>query len=366
MTSAFKQAANSAALAGIFLFAFFTNAQAATVYTETNSAAGNEIQIYQAAEGGALALSASVATRGLGTDGGLGNQGALALTRDGRLLFAVNAGSDDISAFAVSRSGLFWIGKVASGGNRPVSLTVHENLLYVLNAGGSGNITGFRIMPSGRLVTIPNSTRPLSSSASGAAEVAFDREGETLVVTEKATNKISLYRVEDDLATGPSVIASNGATPFGFAFDRHNNLLVSEAFGGAAGASALSSYELDDEPLSLETISASVATRQSAACWVVLAQHGRFAYVTNTGSGTVTGYRVDRTGALTRIPADGVSGITGGNPLDAAVGRDSQTLYVLSPRIGRIVVFRVRADGSIVNLGSAAGVAAFATGLVAR
>jgi hypothetical protein len=65
----------------------------------------------------------------------------------------------------------------------------------------------------------------------------------------------------------------------------HNNLLVSEAFAGAANASAISSYDFDDKPLSLESISASVPAHQTAACWVVLARHGRYAYITNTGSG---------------------------------------------------------------------------------
>jgi 6-phosphogluconolactonase len=339
---------------------------AATVYTETNSAAGNEVQIYRSSPDGSLGLAGAVATGGFGTDGGLGNQGALALTKNGRWLFAVNAGSNEISAFAVLRGSLVRVHKVSSNGVQPVSLAVHEDLLYVLNAGGSGNISGFRLLETGHLRAIPNSTRALSSDTAGAAEVAFDRDGEVLVVTEKATNNISIYSVDHGIATGPIVRPSNGQTPFGFEFDRHNNLLVSEAFGGAAGASALSSYNLDDDPISLDVISASVPTNQSAACWVVQARHGRYAYVTNTGSGTITGYRVDRRSALTRLNADGVTGVSGGNPLDAAIGANQRTMYVLTPKIGKIVVFQVQADGRLTNSGSALGVPATATGLVAR
>jgi 6-phosphogluconolactonase len=128
----------------------------------------------------------------------------------------------------------------------------------------------------------------------------------------------------------------------------------------------LSSYNLDEEPLSIDVISGSVPTKQSAACWVVLARQGRYAYVTNTGSGTVTGYRVDRSSALTPLSIDGVTGVSGGNPLDAATGVDQRVMYVLTPKIGKIVVFQVRPDGGLVNLGGAIGVPAAATGLVVR
>ena len=336
--------------------------------TETNAASSNEIQIFDAGEGGSLQLTGQVATGGLGTSTGLGNQGAIALSRDGRWLFAVNAGSNDISTFAVTRSGLVLTDKVASGGTRPVSLSVHDNMVYVLNAGGNGNIAGFALSGYGRLRAIPQSVRPLSSATAGAAQISFSRDGETLVVTEKATNKISTYRVDDGRVSGPTVHASHGATTFGFAFDRRGDLLVSEAFGGAANASALSSYELDDEDDSgsLELISGSVATNQTAACWVVIVGHGRYAYVTNTGSGTITGFRVSRSGELTRVTADGRTGVTGGGPTDAAASRGGELLYILAPSIGQIVTFRVNGDGSVTRLSSTPGVAGSATGLVVR
>src|SRR5262249_59228235 len=111
----------------------------------------------------------------------------------------------------------------------------------------------------------------------------------------------------DGRAGAPEVHASHGTTPFGFAFDRGDDLLVSEAFAGKTNQSALSSYEFDDGELSLE--SGSVSSEQTAACWVVIGRHGRFAYVTNTGSGTITGYKVAHDGELARPPATGLTGI---------------------------------------------------------
>ncbi len=341
-----------------------SSAVATTVYTETNSASGNAIQIYQAGSDGSLTLGQTVNTGGLGTGAGLGNQGALALSEGGRWLYAVNAGSNEISVFSVSNAGLTLVEHVSSGGTKPISLTVHDHLLYVLNAGDSGNITGFRVTSGGHLQAIANSTRPLSTATAGPAQIGFDASGEVLVVTEKATNRISTYSVDDGKPTGPVSHASSGMTPFGFAIDRRDTLLVSEAFGGKANAAALSSYNLD-EPGSLSVISGSVPDNQTAACWVVVAGHGQYAYVTNTGSGTVTGYHVDRSGALTRLPANGVSAITGGGPTDAGASPDGSSLFVLSPPIGQLVSLHVNADGSLVKLGSATA-SGTATGVVVR
>ncbi len=336
---------------------------AGTLYTQTNSASANQIQIYETSADGNATLVTEVATGGLGSGGGLGNQGAVALS--GAHLFVVNAGSNEISSLAVGPRGqLTLVDTVSSGGAKPISVTAHDRLLYVLNAGGSGNIAGFWITDNGRLQAIPGSSQPLSSSAAGAAQIGFDRDGDRLVVTEKATNVIDVYTVKQGRAGPPHVHASNGKTPFGFAFDRKDDLLVSEAFGGAPNAAALSSYDFDDGALSLT--SGSVPAEQTAACWVVTARHGRFAYVTDTGSGTVTGYAVARDGTLARLTADGITGTTGGGPTDAATDADGDTLYVLSPSIGAIVAFHVQPDGSLTLLGEAAGAPAAATGLVAR
>jgi 6-phosphogluconolactonase (cycloisomerase 2 family) len=341
------------------------SASATSVYTETNNAGGNAVQIFRAGVGGALSPAGMVSTGGLGTSAGLGNQGALALSSDGRWLIAVNAGSNDISTFAVGANTVTLVDRVPSGGTMPVSVTLHNNLLYVLNAGGSGNIVGFRVTANGHLSSIAGSTRPLSSTTAGAAQVSFDNEGETLVVTEKGTNRISLYTLEQGRAVGPTPFPSNGMTPFGFAFDRRDTLLVSEAFGGRANASALSSYDIADEGSTLNLIDGSVPTAQTAACWVIVARHGRYAYTTNTGSGSVTGFRVGRTGSLSRLSVDGRTGITGGGPTDGATTPDGRMLFVLSPSIGEIVSFQVQADGTLRNLSSVAGAAGTATGLVA-
>jgi 6-phosphogluconolactonase (cycloisomerase 2 family) len=341
-----------------------SSAMATTLYTETNSASGNQVQIYETQQDGNPMLTAEVGTGGSGSGAELGSQGSLALSVDHRFLFAVNAGSNDVSSFEISLGGLKLVSRVPSGGTTPISVTTHGDLLYVVNAGDPGNIAGFRIDHNGALSAIAGSSQPLSSSASGPSQIGFDRDGDALVVTERNTNKVVVYHVTQGLAGNPEVHASHGENPFGFAFDRRDDLLIAEAFGATVNGSALSSYDFDDGELSL--LSGSIPSEQSAACWVVTARHGRFAYVTNTASGTVTGYKVARDGELTRLTANGITGVTGGDPTDAATDTGRDTLYVLTKLIGQIVSFHVNANGSLTLLGTTAGVAATAAGLVTR
>jgi 6-phosphogluconolactonase len=338
------------------------------VYTETNAADKNEILVYSTLHDGGLYLTSRVATRGMGTGAGLGNQGALALSPDGRWLYAVNAGSDDISVFALVANKPVLIQKVPSGGDQPISIALSHDLLYVLNAGGAGSISGFYVGDDRRVYPIPGSTRPLSGSAVGPAQIAFDTFGDVLAVTEKGTNKIDLYDVEDGVARGPNVQPSIGLTPFGFAFDRHDHLIVSEAFGGAANASALSSYEIDGGMFPLEVVSGTVSTHQTAACWVVVSKDGHFAYTTNTGSSSISGYRIARNGELSLLNSNGVTGMTGSgsSPLDVAINSDGKLLFALSPNVGTISSFRVRDDGSLGAGARVDGVPLSASGLVAH
>jgi 6-phosphogluconolactonase len=333
------------------------------VYTMTNSAAGNEVKMFDRAGNGSLTPNGEFATGGNGTGGGLGNQGGLVL--DGERLFAVNAGSDSISAFEVKRNGLELVDTDASGGDQPISVTVHRGLLYVLNAGGTANISGFTVSESGHLSPLPRSTRPLSAAAPGPAQVSFDPSGELLVVTEKDTNLIDTYEVGRSGRPGVTEPqASAGQTPFGFAFDRRGHLIVSEAFGGAADASAVSSYDVDDGLI--DPISPSVATTETAACWIVVTDDGRFTYTTNTGSASISGYRVGRDGELSLLDADGVTGATGPGPIDMALSRGSRFLYSLNSGDGTISGFRVGDDGGLTSIGGASGLPNAANGLAAR
>ena len=338
------------------------------VYTMSNATSGNLVLAYDRSADGSLAPAGSYSTHGLGTGGGLGNQGGIQLDESGKRLVVVDAGSNEISSFLVNGDGsLAFADKVSSGGVMPISVTISDNLVYVLNAGGSGNISGFTLSSTGDLAPLAGSTRPLSTSASGPAEVAFDPTGTKLVVTEKNTNRISTYSVDaNGVAHGPTVTAASGVTPFGFAFTNSGTLVVSEAFGGAPNGSAVSSYAPAGNGWSV--ISASVPTTETSACWIAITNSGRFAYTTNATSGTITGYAIHG-GTLTRLDANGVTGNIGAGsaPTEMTLSRDSKFLYAFSGGLHGIAAFAIGADGSLTALPNwVVGLPNSANGLAAR
>jgi 6-phosphogluconolactonase len=336
------------------------------VFTLSNGAGGNEVIAFGRASDGSLTPAGTFATLGNGTGAGLGSQGAIALSDDGNLLFAVNAASNTVTSFAVHGTSLTRVGSVPSGGTLPISLTTHGNLLYVLNAGGTENITGFSIAPSGALSMLAGSSRPLSGTGVMPAQVGFDPSGRWLVVTEKGTNLIDVYAVGDNgYASAPIINPSAGQTPFGFAFNQQGVLIVSEAFGGAVDASAVSSYTLGHGG-TLSVVSASVPTTETAACWVAVTNNGKFAYAANTGSASVTGFQV-HAAALAILDADGRTGGTGETPIDVAMSRNSQFLYTLTAGSHAISAFRVQQnDGALSPVQGAEGLPAGTIGLAAK
>jgi 6-phosphogluconolactonase len=333
------------------------------VYTSTNGAAGNKVLVFDRAGDGSLSPAGSIATGGNGTGGGLGNQGALAVSKGGRFLYVVNAGSDSISTFKLRHGDLKLADVTPSGGDQPISLTVRRGLLYVLNA-GSGTIAGFTSAHNGGLSPLAGSTEPIGGA--GPAQVEFSTDRRTLVVTNKDTNTIDTFAVGADGTPGPAQSQpSEGDTPFGFGFDKRGHLIVSEAFGGAPGASAVSSYSLDSSGL-LTTISPSVPDHEAAACWIAITKNGRFAYTTNTGSGSISSYSIDRDGSLGLLEQVAAATGTGSAPTDMAQTSSSRLLFALLPGTGEVASYRVAGDGGLTPVDQAGGVPASASGLAAR
>jgi 6-phosphogluconolactonase (cycloisomerase 2 family) len=250
----------------------------------------------------------------------------------------------------------------------PISITVHGRMVYVLNAGGTENISGFLFHPSGRLQAIPGSTQLLSGTGVGPAQVQFTHDGTMLVVTEKATNKIDVFLMDvNGRPSMPVVNDSHGMTPFGFDIKPDGTLIVSEAFGGAVDASAMSSYQIAHDG-TLALVSATVLTTETAACWVEITPDGRYTYTTNTGSGSVSGYSVGGDGSLTLLTPDGQTGLTGdgSSPIDAIHAGNGQFLYVLNAGDDSISIFGVNPDGSLTDIGKVTGLGASVVGLAGR
>lgn len=338
------------------------------VYTLSNQVSGNSVLVFNRAGNGRLTYSASYPTGGTGTGGGLGNQDAVIMggdDNDDDVLLAVNAGSNSISSFKIKNGGLDLKSTVSSGGMRPVSITMHDDVVFVLNGGGVNNISGFRLKNNGTLAPIANSTRPLSAASTGPAQISFVNDGKVLVITEKGTNKIITYAVNEwGIPGAMHSITSSSPTPFGFATADNKNIFVSEAVGGAPGASVLSSYRISNTG-NISLVDGSVGAGQSAACWVVITGNGKFAYVTNTASNNITNFNVNtNTGDISVNTA--IAATTGMGPIDAALSNNSKYLYTLNAGSNTIGVYSVAGNGSISLLQTVTGIPAGATGLTAR
>jgi 6-phosphogluconolactonase (cycloisomerase 2 family) len=243
-----------------------------------------------------------------------------------------------------------------SGGDHPISVTVRRNLLYVLNGGasnctgGAPNISGFRIGSKGDLTPIPGSMRPVSGGAmSGCAQVSFNPAGDVLVVTQRQSDKIDTYRVDQGtgLTTGPIVNETTGIGPFGFTFTQRGQLLTTENFGAAPLQGGVASYEVPPSGI-LVPLGPTARNDRSDTCWIVNTDNGKYAYVTNFQSGDISSYRVEPDGTLVLL--NSTAGFIGIGASDEAMSVDSQFLYARNALQGTISVFRVEPDGSLTRL----------------
>ena len=217
------------------------------VFVQTDNIAGNQIVAYHRDHDGTLDPANTYATGGLGgvLNGSavdhLGSQSSLASDPTHGLLYAVNAGSNTVSVFSVDGDQLSLRQVVDSGGTFPVSIAVHDDLVYVLNAEDSGSVSGYWV-GDGRLHPIWGSTRSLGLTiptdttqfTHTPGQVAFSPDGTQLIVTTKANvvgNDIDVFGVRSDgrLSHSPVVNSEPGTVPFAVTFDQAGHLVIGEA-----------------------------------------------------------------------------------------------------------------------------------------
>lgn len=322
------------------------------VFVMTNSVERNEVISYSRAKDGSLVAESHTPTGGRGSGGAtdpLGSQGSLTLSQDDSLLFAVNAGSGNLSMFRVNGPKLTLAQVIATGGSAPVAVAQHDELVYVLNFAGNSNVVGLRLDEAGSLSEIPDSIRYLSAANSGPSSIAFSRDGHFLFVTEKITNNIDVFTVRGN---GTLTQAAITKSPIPGLFDvvvaeSGAILTVQTGPAGATNASSISSYQLEAGS-ALASITASVPTLGAATCWVALTPNGKFAFTSNAGSGTLSAFSISAAGVLTAVDGTVVASLPSGSTnLDIAVSSDSKYAYTLNNGTGTVGVFAVQPDGKL-------------------
>jgi 6-phosphogluconolactonase len=331
------------------------------VYVNDNTAGTNTIGAFNRHADGTLTPEAGspFTAGGAGTGAGLASQGALQISPDGRFLIAADAGSNQISVLRIHGDGslkLVHDGVVSSGGVLPVSVAVHDDLVYVANSGNGGsNYTGFKLGPNGRLAPIPGSTVALPDGAQP-GDVLFNGTGTKLVGTRVGTSQIDSFTVGGDgrlVAALGSPFTAQGLGPFGSEFRPTNpdQLFVSNAHNVGAGTGTISALS-DSANGTLSSIGASpFADLQTAPCWVEITHDGQFLFTVNTGSGEISRYSIAPGGALTLLGSTPVGATGGVGAVDARLGPDGRILWVDESRIGAVGAFAVN-GGNLTELPS--------------
>ena len=322
----------------------------------TNNANANQVVAFQRDPNGTLENPHSYRTDGRGSGGTvdpLASQGSLTLSTDRAWLFAVNAGSGSVSVFRVNGAQLELTDRVATEGSEPNSVAQLGSLVYVLNTAGSSSVVGFHFN-HGKLVRIPNSLRFLSGNTAASGSVAFSPDGQLLIVTEKATNNLDVFKVLSDGSLSQATITKSiGPGAFSAVFTRNDVVVVSETGSSAPNSSAISSYSVQSSG-TLTPISSSIPTLGSANCWNVVTPDGRFVYVSNAGTGSVSGFAIGGGGTLTPLPGTVLAiNPTGSANIDITVSSDGKFLYTLNAGTGAVGMFAIQPNGSLTDLGTA-------------
>jgi 6-phosphogluconolactonase (cycloisomerase 2 family) len=351
------------------------------VFVQSNDPKRNSVLAFRRAADGKLTVAGEYPTGGRGGAqkdnpfDPLASQESLVFDRRHNVMIAVNAGSNSVTTFRVRDGKLTHRRTVKSGGDFPASIAVSGRTVYVLNAGGATNVTGFRLTHDGlrplagstRKLGITNAAVPLFTDSP--PQVGFSPDGRHLLVTTKSKNTIEVFAAAHDgrLSAKSVTTKSTGAVPFSFVFDKAGHLLVTEA-----AKSGVTSYTLRKDG-TLDVITPSVESGQQVLCWI--ARAGKFFYGTNPGSSTISLYTVDGKGKVSIGGKDGVIAAAGGSaalaevaaaaeaaeqdpdavpakapgagPIDLAATADDKFLYVQNTLAGTIEAFRVGAKGEL-------------------
>ncbi|HUA44366.1 MAG TPA: beta-propeller fold lactonase family protein [Solirubrobacteraceae bacterium] len=371
------------------------------VFSQSNNPKANSVYVFKRKADGTIKLFETIKTGGKGTASqqpfGLpvvDSADSIVVSANGKLLFVVNDGSNTVTSFRIRSGGITRADTAKSGGVLPISLAVQGNLLYVLN-GVSGSIQGYTFSTAGRLTPIAGSRRNLSvSGANGvAADIGFNPSGKWLLVTMRylplttGTNGnpglIDTFPVKANGSVGaPTQHTAATPTPFGFRFTK-SGILVDTSAGvvktinnapppltdGTQANGSLQTYTVAANG-TLTPIS-NAASGGRAACWVVLTNNDKYAFVTNTLSATATNpapgapigtgasglarYKVAANGSLTFL---GNVNTGPGTPTDVGLSPDGKYLYMANPTQGllpfgsHVEAYKVGPGGSLTLVGA--------------
>jgi uncharacterized protein (TIGR03000 family) len=334
------------------------------LYTINNDVNHNGVVVLkQNSDGSLVEVDGSpFSTGGNGISGGdIDEQGAIRTY--GEFVLAVNPGSDSVAVFRKQAGGKLLPvpgSPFPSGGNHPLSLTVHKDLVYVANQAAAWghpssapNLMGFRMAANGQLKPIEGSRVEFPAGA-GPAQVEFSPTGETLVVTSgfqgEDSSRIRSFRVMTDgmLREGPdSPLTPRGASgTVGFSWSPQGERIFVSNFRG----SAITMFNINKQTGGIEQVGGAVGDGEQAACWTAMTRDGRTLYVANFVSNSISVFDVASDGRLTLLGTTKRRAGSSPDTKDLEISRDGKYLYAIGSGNLEVAIFRIGADRMVTEL----------------
>lgn len=362
------------------------------VYTMTNDAENNAVTVFDRYIDGHLEFRENVSSNGNGyafpplNIDPFESQGAIVTSDFGRFVVGLNAGSNEVFVMRVNRqtNELEFADEISSHGELPISVAIHRNLIYVVNA-GTRTISGYKINREGHLRSIRNSVRTLGPGNESLVaftpdrepyphEIQFTPKGDKLVVLESGTNSdvIYIFPLDENGVAGERVTTpSDSEYPLAMSFSPNGSLLVTSSNEDET-LNVLTSYKINDDS-SLSIITPAIPNHQAGSCWLVT--RGAYAYTINSFNNTFSFYAAGEQGDITLVDPVEIQLLNGDGPFtdegtldeaalaellaagtappfptDAAINTSGHYLYSLDVGNGTISGFSIAEDGNLAFL----------------
>lgn len=322
------------------------------VYTITNPDGPNAVAAYERnPETGELIFLGTYPTGGRGAGRLIDSQSPLVVNTEGTLLFAVNPGSDDISVMAINDDGSLALrdGPVPSRGVEPASLALRGDLIYVANKGDAvdpPNYSGFLVENDGTLTRIKRRIGLVFGD--NPTQVLFTRDGGTLIGIRFGSGGLDCYAVRPNGRLRLRSQLNDQRGPFAAVFNpvAGEQLIVADA--RLPGAS---SYVMREDR-SLTQITSVSNRPERAACWIVAHSDGSRAWVSNTGTNSLSLYTIGAEGSL-NLASTHSTAAYGRTPFEIALDPGNRFLYQLNVGSGNQSIHTLRVVDGIQDAGLA-------------
>jgi YVTN family beta-propeller protein len=256
----------------------------------------------------------------------------------GSFLYVANSGSNDLSVFSITDTGVLNpLARVATG-ESPYGIAVNPSntYLYVSNF-ASNNVSAYAIAAGGVLTEIPGSPFAVGSAPTS---LRTDPMGNFLYVANSGSGTVSVLRINASsgalaTVTGSPFAAGRGATSI--AIDATGTF----AYVANAVAATISEYSIDASTGALSAISTSPLAAPASPTSLTADSASGHLYVTDTSSTDgVAAFAIDATSGVLALSG---TTQTGTDPVDVAIDPSNRFVYIVCNGTNDVYVYSIAA-----------------------